>query len=255
MLKRIYYFLSSGTFLSRTICTLLFLGGIVLISLPLANRMTVDQVANIPKYLPAGSDASAGAKKPDNTKLRFEANSGQNPRDVKYLAKTAIFSLSFSQNEVVFRKAKSGELRMRFTGGAASTQIRAEDLLDVAKGIPNYGRIVYGGVYKDIDAVFYGDRNSLEYELVVGPGGDPKVISIAFKGSTQTVIENDGTLTLRVGADRIKFGAPSAFQEIGGERRPVKARYIKQTPTGNIGFEIGEYDPGKPLVIGQKLTF
>lgn len=144
---------------------------------------------------------------------------------------------------------------MQFAGGAPSPLVRGDDLLDVAKGTPNFGRILYEGIYKDINAAFHGGRNVLENELVVASGGDPRVISIGFKGASQTAIENDGSLTLKVGMATFKLAVPAAFQETGGERRSIKCRYIKDPKTGNIGFEIGEFDASKPLIIEQKVNF
>jgi len=46
--------------------------------------------------------------------------------------------------------------------------------------IPQYAKVHYRDVYPGIDLVYRGDSGQMEYDLVVGPGWDPKAIQIAF---------------------------------------------------------------------------
>jgi hypothetical protein len=48
--------------------------------------------------------------------------------------------------------------------------------------IPPFGRVHYNEIYPGIDLVYYGSQGQLEYDFVVAPGADPKVIQLAFEG-------------------------------------------------------------------------
>ena len=45
--------------------------------------------------------------------------------------------------------------------------------------IPTYARVTYRGVYPRIDLVFHGARERLEYDWLVHPGGDPRLVMVA----------------------------------------------------------------------------
>ena len=46
----------------------------------------------------------------------------------------------------------------------------------------------YKGVYPGIDLVYHGSQYRLEYDFMVAPGADPKVIRIAFQGVDELAI-------------------------------------------------------------------
>jgi hypothetical protein len=52
----------------------------------------------------------------------------------------------------------------------------------------------------------------------------------------------------------LKDAAPVSYQRIGGERVPVKSRYVLKGD-GSYGFEVGAYDPCYPLVIDPGLDY
>src|SRR5438552_8747180 len=46
--------------------------------------------------------------------------------------------------------------------------------------LPTYAKVKYEGVYPGIDLVYYGNQGQLEYDFVVAPGADPKVITLVL---------------------------------------------------------------------------
>ena len=62
--------------------------------------------------------------------------------------------------------------------------------------VPNYARVQYRQVYKDIDLTYYGNGRRLEYDFNVVPGGDPKAIKLAFAGVQNAEIDQTGDLVL-----------------------------------------------------------
>ena len=65
-------------------------------------------------------------------------------------------------------------------------------------GIPNYRKVVERGVYSGIDLVYYGTQRQLEYDFVLAPGADPRVIQLAIEGPKKLHIDAQGELVARV---------------------------------------------------------
>ncbi len=59
---------------------------------------------------------------------------------------------------------------------------------------------------------------------------------------------------MRTSLGVLKDAAPVSYQRIGGERVPVKSRYVLKGD-GGYGFEVGSYDPRYPLVIDPGLNY
>ena len=89
--------------------------------------------------------------------------------------------------------ASVGSGRMRLVGARASAPAQPEELLagytnylldpDPRKWrthVPNYRRVRYRNVYPGIDVVYYGNPHELEFDFVVAPGADPRLIRLAL---------------------------------------------------------------------------
>jgi hypothetical protein len=52
--------------------------------------------------------------------------------------------------------------------------------------VPTYGRVRYENIYPGVDLVYYGKKGGqLEYDFVVAPGADPRVIALAIDAGRQ----------------------------------------------------------------------
>ncbi|MBS1793094.1 MAG: SBBP repeat-containing protein [Acidobacteria bacterium] len=138
-------------------------------------------------------------------------------------------------------------------------------------GIPTFAGVEYAGIYEGIDLVFYGSQSALEYDFVVAPQADPSVIKMRFDGAEKiSVDESTGELVLLTATGEVRQHAPVVYQETGGARKPVPGRYkiIEAAEAGDspetprsalrdrlVGFELGEYDRGLPLVIDPVLIY
>jgi len=133
--------------------------------------------------------------------------------------------------------------------------------------IPNYAKVMYRGVYPGVDLMYYGNGQQLEYDFVLAPGTDPNRIVLGFEGVERLRINDTGGLVLETAAGEIVQHAPTVYQEIDGGRQPVSGRYVFRTPESKlarespspkrqyVGFEVGEYDATRPLVIDPTLTY
>jgi hypothetical protein len=133
---------------------------------------------------------------------------------------------------------------------ATSSYFIGSDEANWQRGLKNFGRVSYRGIYKGVDTVFYGAQKMLEYDFIVAPNIDPGVISLSFDGARNIKIDEDGSLVLKIENETVRFGAPVSCQDTETGRLPVASRYILEQG-GKIGFKIGEYDKSKALVIDR----
>src|SRR5207247_11423778 len=62
--------------------------------------------------------------------------------------------------------------------------------------VPSFARVRYASVYPGIDIVYYGNRSQLEYDFVVAPGADPRVIRMRFGGASDVHLTAAGDLVV-----------------------------------------------------------
>lgn len=109
--------------------------------------------------------------------------------------------------------------------------------------IPTYTKVQYRNVYPGVGLVYYGNQQQLEYDFVVTPGADPKVINLAFEGPDNIQIDPEGNLILQIAGGKICFYKPRVYQEMGGTKQIIPGSYIRLNPEmGNeqwtkIGFQ------------------
>jgi hypothetical protein len=121
-------------------------------------------------------------------------------------------------------------------------------------GIATYARVHYEGVYPGVDLVYHGSGGDLEYDFLVAPGGDPSVISMSIEGADALEIDRHGDLVIGVAGEQIRQRRPTVYQEIDGTRRGVAGSFVLRDGH-QVGFEVGPYDAGRPLVIDPVLTY
>ena len=111
----------------------------------------------------------------------------------------------------------------------------------------------YSGVYPGVDLVYYGKDGTLEYDWIVSPEADPHQIRMRFENSVRLRIDEEGDLVIRAGQSEYRHKRPTLYQELSGNRVPVKGRWILHGH--EAGFRVGSYDSGKPLVIDPALIY
>ncbi|MGI8955910.1 MAG: SBBP repeat-containing protein [Chthoniobacterales bacterium] len=221
--------------------------------------------------------------------LSFEANHGQAPESINFLARGPGYMLALSPGEAVFASARqpretseflcaiagfrpvesaSTLLRMTLRGAnpvaAAAGEAELEGKVNYFTGndparwrrnIATFERVRYTEVYPGIDVVYYGNQKRLEYDFVVAPGRDARVISLEFAGATSVSVDPaTGDLLVGMGEETGRQHAPLTYQETAKGRREVQSRYaIKED--GRVGIEVGEHDTGAPLIIDPVLEY
>lgn len=120
--------------------------------------------------------------------------------------------------------------------------------------VPNYARVRAVGVYPGVDLHYYGNAGRLEYDFVVHPGADPRIIEVAFEGVDDMRLDAHGNLVLETALGEVQWQRPVAYQEESGMRRPVQAAYLLRSGR-RVAFQMARYDPTRPLVIDPVLVY
>ncbi len=199
--------------------------------------------------------------------LRFEANHGQFPAEVLYMARASGLTLALTARGPAIRAAGAEPVNLSFVNANRLPHIEALDQFPartdyfVGKreswrtGISSYARVRYGDVYPGIDAVYYGNQSQLEYDFVLRPGADPNAIRLKFRGPVQVSISPEGDLILDSPAGRLVQKKPVVYQQDGGAtRREIAGRYVMLS-RDTAGFRVGRSDRGRSLVIDPALIF
>src|SRR5262249_1159 len=113
-----------------------------------------------------------------------------------------------------------------------------------------YSRLHSTALYRGIDAAYYGNGGSLEYDFIVKAGADPGQIRIRFVGADMQ-LDSDGNLT---GGDYIPKRPPSYHIPAKRSKIPVPSAF-RRNADGTFGFALGPYDRRRELIIDPQLTF
>ena len=221
--------------------------------------------------------------------LSFEANWGQADAAAKFLARGSGYSLLLTPTEAilalsrratpegtresrVLRKGHTDDgqlaiVRIRLVGSNDVAQILGDGLLpgkvnyfsgsDPAgwrTDIPTYRKVRVEGVYSGVDLVYYGNQRELEYDFVVAPGAAPESIRLAYEGVEDLRVEPGGDLVLRTELGEIRQYSPSVYQEVGGLLKRIPAAHVLLGGR-EVGFQVKDYDRGRPLVIDPRLSY
>lgn len=122
-------------------------------------------------------------------------------------------------------------------------------------GVPHYGRVAAREVYPGIDVHWYAQGRLLEYDFVVKPGADPAAIRFRLDGGKPPHLDASGDLVYEVNGVEVRQHRPVVYQDGDrGARQPVAASY-RLLADGSVGFRLGRYDRGRPLIIDPLFSY
>jgi hypothetical protein len=119
--------------------------------------------------------------------------------------------------------------------------------------LETYDTVSLGEIYPRIRVRLRAAGDSVEKLFSVAPGGDVEQIAIRLEGVEGVAIDADRRLLLTTSLGEIAFTAPLAYQIVDGERRPVEVAYAL-ADDHRYGFEVGDYDRSRELVIDPMLA-
>ncbi len=157
------------------------------------------------------------------------------------------------------RKDPVSPFRMRLIGAAKDARVLEGTPLTATAnyllgpkaswrtGVPLFADARFQNVYAGIDVVYHGRGGQLEFDFIVGPGSDPSQIVLAAGPENRLQLDEGQGLILSSNAQSIRIGTPNAFQGDGANRTAVDCEY--RILESGFGFELGEYDRSRPLII------
>jgi hypothetical protein len=211
--------------------------------------------------------------------MSFEPNEGQAPSDVGFLSHGNGYSLFLKGDEAVLalndhqtsRRGASGQkaasVRMKFEGARSDSEALGlnelpgkvnyfvgNDPEQWRANIPTYAAVRYQDIYPGVDVVYYGHGHELEYDFVLAPGADPRVITLAFQGPGAIDLNNSGDIAMETDSGKVTLHKPVIYQEVDGIRNHIEGAYLSKGRS-RFGFELQNYDVSKPLVIDPVLSY
>jgi hypothetical protein len=159
---------------------------------------------------------------------------------------------------------------VKFLGSNPNAEILASDetddytnfyLTNCPDGIthvPGFRKILYKNIYPNIDLALYtsGERGnrattegaqSLEYDFVVHPGGDPSAIRMSYEHASSLSVDEDGVFHLASPFGNVLETKPKGYQiaEKTNENVPCGFKLNEHT----VSFKTGTYDRTRDLYI------
>jgi uncharacterized protein (TIGR03437 family) len=211
--------------------------------------------------------AATDSKRSLRIPFYFEPNRGQFSPEVLFLSRGPGYNLFLTQRETVLTLRKGAarhEIRVRLVGSAGGGPLRGTEAAPArinyltahakATDIPTYRGVGQEQVYPGIDVVYYSNRSELEYDFTVTPGADPAQIRLSFEGADDLRMDAAGDLTIATSAGELRERKPEIYQMRDGKREAVAGGF-RMIDRHTAGFEIGEYDRSRPLVIDPSLAY
>jgi hypothetical protein len=213
----------------------------------------------------------------------FEPNMGQHDASVRFKARSSSgYSLFLTATEAVYvvpeqkqpdiqeknlstvtdaGPSKAAAVWMKLDG--ADPNSRSEGVDELAgktnyilggthavsrTNIPTYRGVRMENIYQGIDVVWRGiAANKVQYDFVVEPDADPRRIAWKVEGADSVSINEEGDLLIATEFGAIRQQKPYSYQETEGVRTEVASRFVLNKDS--VGFEVGDYDRTKTLVI------
>ncbi len=171
----------------------------------------------------------------------------------RYLARNGSYSVEASKDNIAIRlRGTADDIRLEPVAGKLRVPEAGERLATVSHyfvgttrltNVPHFDSVYFRDVWPGIDVRLHGSGDNLEYDLLVAPGGDVTRAVFRVKGASGVAIEDSGAVRISSGKAFFRQRPAVAFQ--GSEK--VRVRSVVRGET--IGFEVGAYDRGRPLLI------
>ncbi len=206
----------------------------------------------------------------------FEANAGQQDRRVAFTARTAGGTLFVTRTGVLVYSLPGLPLAGQDGRAAISERgpgwVLTETLVDahpVVQGdvpsatgvsrligndpdhwetsVPTFERVALGRAWPGIEVTLAARGTNVEKLYTVAARADARRIALQLDGAERLELAADGALIAHTGNGPVSFTAPRAWQDIKGERKPVRVAYTLEG--SRYGFHLHGHDPAYAVVI------
>jgi uncharacterized repeat protein (TIGR01451 family) len=219
--------------------------------------------------------------------LSFERNEGQSRAGIEFAARGPGYTMSLHREGICFsleggvvstnhsvRPRRSALFGMKLANAESRSYVTGQELLpgrvhyllgrDPSRwhtNVATFAEVKYAGVYPGIDLVFHGNQSQLEFDFVLEPGADYRRIGVDLIGLQEAALDAEGHLVLSTASGQILLRSPVLYQQIAGQKFPVTGRFTLAqveslpAPVWRVGFDVGEHDPSRLLVIDPILLY
>ena len=218
------------------------------------------------------TDTAELKPKLNKLKVSFINNQGQADKRVKFYAHTVggtvfitddgkiVYSFLAIENE---KPARGFVLKEELVDGnvarvkgerKAITNVnyfKGNDPSKWKRNLPTYDIVSLGQVYKGIELKLKADGNNVEKLFYVKAGAQPERIRLKVNGRGLNV-NKTGDLEIRTEHGTVRMTKPVAYQERRGKKEFVEVAYVVKGD--EYGFELGEYDRRKDIIIDPILA-
>lgn len=165
------------------------------------------------------------------------------------------------------KKVRVENIRLRFLGAREDLKLqgleeretrvsffRGKEEQNWVSGLHPYKKVLYKGLYPQIDLLVYGSEGRIKQEYRVKQGGNVGDIAIQYQGAKHLRVNERGELEIETKKEVLREEAPLSFQIINGQRVKIESEYILDKDN-TIRFKVGEYEKKEELVIDPELIY
>jgi len=117
---------------------------------------------------------------------------------------------------------------------------------------PAFSTVRYQNLWDDISLTYESTKDGItESTYRVAPGGNVSKIRLRYNVPVES--QMDGSLKFKFDTGNMIESSPVAWQEIREKHVPVTVAF--QVSDGEVGFSVGQYDHGYPLIIDPTLAW
>ncbi|MDX1545470.1 MAG: GEVED domain-containing protein, partial [Rhodothermales bacterium] len=128
--------------------------------------------------------------------------------------------------------------------------------------LPVLANVAEPDVFPGVDLIVGGHREQLATVFVVQPGGNPGAIALDFGAAGGVTFGADGEALVETPEGTVRMRALSAYQPLWdpgrgsvGRSGPSVAASFVQRAGGEVGLQVGSYDPARPLWIRFEVRY
>lgn len=122
-----------------------------------------------------------------------------------------------------------------------------------ATNVRQYKTISVNNLYHNIDAIYSGGSQSIKYNFIVKPTGNPSDIKIHYSGINSIKLKNNELYVSTSVSESIEQ-KPFVFQIVNGDTIEISSKFVLKDNT--VSFKLlKDYDHSKELIIDPLLVF
>ena len=156
----------------------------------------------------------------------------------------AIDFIGSNANPVIVSNNMSEDYANFFIGKASSNW---------ATNVHHYKTISVNNLYNHIDAIYFGGSQSIKYNFIVKPNGNPADIKIHYSGINSIKLKNNELYVSTSVSESIEQ-KPYVYQVINGDTVEIPSKFVLKDNI--VSFKLlKDYDHSQELVIDPLLVF